>query len=389
VRRIPPTVRFLATILGLVMIFGACGSLTLSALDKAETSSGAALLNLGNLLGFVGHFIGQLIYVVTAGTDKAGTPYHNYLLAGAATTIEFCFLALPMALVLGLVLALMSHSPRRLIRAPARAYVEFFRDTPLLVQLLAIYWGLVFLPSQVLNAFTAGLATLVLNYAAYECENLRAGIEALDRGQGEAALALGLRYNQSLRLVIVPQMIPIVLPPVINDLIYMYKDSAILSVLPLLFSELTSQTNGLTRRAEQLSWQFYVLAGLIYLLLSLPLARVARGVESRLRSTSVAAQRDPSSLAGLSLLGMAAVGLLCGLLVEGISPSNLLGTLGQILAAVGVVLGIMLFTFVTLGTIVYLLGSRPGLLRRGGGAKRSVAGGQKPEDALAPALASK
>jgi His/Glu/Gln/Arg/opine family amino acid ABC transporter permease subunit len=367
------------------LIFGACGSLTVGALDKAETNSQASLINLGNLLGFVGHFFGQLIYAVTRGTDQVGTPYHNYILSGVAVTIEFCFLAMPMALMLGLMLALMSHSPRRFLRVPARTYVEFFRDTPLIVQLLAVYWALVFLPPQVLNAFTAGLATLVLNYAAYECENLRAGIEALDRGQGEAATALGLRYGQSLRLVILPQTISIVLPPVMNDLIYMYKDSAILSLITI--KELTEQASDLSRRFEFLSWQFYVLVGLVYLLLSLPLARVARLVEARLKATSFAPRRDPMLVAVLVLLSLAIVGWICGLLVHGISVTNAVGDLGQIVAGAGVTLGIMLFVFLTLGVIVYVLGSLIGQFRRGGRTTRTSADRQ-PKEALAPALVS-
>ncbi len=272
------------------------------------------------------------------------------------------------------------------MRVPARTYVEFFRDTPLLVQLLAIYWALIFLPPQILNAFTAGLATLVLNYAAYECENLRAGIEALDRGQGEAATALGMSYGQSLRLVIVPQMISIVLPPVINDLIYMYKDSAILSIISV--TELTEQANDLARRFPALDWQFYLLAACAYLLLSLPLARVARVAEARLRSTTFVPRFDPVLTALAALLAVAVVGWICGVLVQGISAANVLGGLGQVLAGIALTLGITLFIMCTLGLIVYLLGGLFGLARRGGRRRQSFARRQ-PDEILTPVLLPK
>jgi His/Glu/Gln/Arg/opine family amino acid ABC transporter permease subunit len=377
--------RFLGMMLVLVLIFGSCGTLTLGAMDKVQTASTAPLLNLGNLLGFIGHFIGELIRIVTTGHDIAGTPYHNYILSGAAVTVEFCFLAMPMAIALGLVLALMSRSPLRIVRAPARTYVEFFRDTPLVVQLLAIYWGLGFLPPQLINLFTAGLATLVLNYAAYECENLRAGIEALDRGQGEAAMALGLSAFQSLRLVVLPQMISIVLPTVINDLIYMYKDSSILSIIGQVYPELTQTAEGLTRRSASNFWQFYLIIGGVYLLLSVPLSRVARAVEARLKSTTFAPRRDPVQLALLVLLGTAAIGWICGVLVEGVSGTTAINTLGQIAAGAGVSLGAMLLVFVTLGMVVYLIGSLFGVFRRGDRPQRPLAE-SKLERELAPAL---
>jgi His/Glu/Gln/Arg/opine family amino acid ABC transporter permease subunit len=374
-------------ILMLVLIFGSCGTLTLGALDKAQTLSDAPLLDPGNLLGFLGHFFGETIYVITTGHNSAGNPYHNIILSGAAVTVEFCFLAMPMALLLGLALALMSRSPRRLLRVPARTYVEFFRDTPLVVQLLAIYWGLSFLP-QVINLFTAGLAALVLNYAAYECENLRAGIEALDRGQGEAAMSLGLRSGQSLRLVILPQTISIVLPPVINDLIYMYKDSSILSIIGQIYPELTQAANGLGRRTPDHFWQFYLLVGAVYLLLSLPLGRVARAIEARLKSPTFAPRRDPVLVALLVLASSVALGWLCGVLVQGLSGAHAIYESGQVLAGAGVALSIVLFICLTLGMIVYLLGSLVGWLRRAKRAKPTVAAGPR-EEAIAPALMAK
>jgi glutamine transport system permease protein len=360
------TLRFLGLVAALVLVFGACGSLTLGAFDKAQTQSSAPLFNFGNLFHFVTHFLQQLWFVITIGADHAGTPFHNYFLAGVAVTIQFCFISMPLALFIGFILALMSRSPRRIVRVPARAYVEFFRNTPLIVQLLAIYTALLFLPEWFLNAFTAGVATLVLNYAAYECENLRAGIDSLDRGQIEAAATLGLGYWQTLRLVIIPQMITVVLPPVINDLIYMYKDSTILELITI--SELTVQASDLSRRFPNIFWQFYLVAALIYLIVSLPLGRLARWVEARLRAGILAPKRDLTILATQVLAATLVLGWLCGVFVQNATNDAFARTIGEnigsLVSAILLAVALILFMLVVLGGLLYLLGTPGAVLRR-------------------------
>ena len=361
------TLRFLLLLLAIVLVFGACGSLTLGAFDKAQTNSNAPLLDLGNLVHFVSHFFQQLWIVITTGHDNAGTPYHNYFLSGLAVTVEFCFISMPLALILGFLLALMSRSPRRILCVPARAYVEFFRNTPLIVQLLAIYTALLFLPAWFLNPFTAGIATLVLNYAAYECENLRAGIDSLDRGQSEAAMTLGLSYWQTMRLVVIPQMITVVLPPVINDLIYMYKDSTILELITV--QELTVQASDLVRRFPSLTWQFYFVAALLYLVLSLPMGRLARSVEARLAARTFTPRRDLTVLAAQVLGAALVLGWVFGVLAQN-ATENALGRVigestGSLVAAISLTVTLMLFMLVVLGGIIYLLGTPAALLRRG------------------------
>ncbi len=233
----------------------------------------------------------------------------------------------------------MSRSRLLILRVPARAYVEFFRNTPLLVQMLAIYFGLIFLPSWFLNFFTAGIATLVLNYSAYECENIRAGLAALDKGQGEAAASLGLGYFQSLRHVLIPQTISIILPPVLNDLIYLFKDSSILSLISVI--ELTAATQGMVRATPNLTWEFYLIGAALYLLLSLPLSRVARSVEARLKSVTFAPKGDLTVIALEVLAGGAAVGLICGVLVKGFAGETILSQFTQYLTAILLTLTIM------------------------------------------------
>ena len=361
-QKIPPPVRFVAIVAALVLIFGACGSLTLGAFDKAQTSSPGSLLDPSVLAGNVWHFLQETLRTVTTATTRNNVPLRNFFLQGLGLTVEFCFISMPLSIAFGLALALMSRSKHRLLRVPARTYVEFFRNTPLLVQMLAIYWGLLFLPPQLLNPGTAGVATLVLNYAAYECENLRAGLAAVDRGQGEAAESLGMGYFQSLRHVVLPQTISVVLPPILNDLIYMFKDSSILSVITI--AELTEQSTGLGRRIPDHYWQFIAVGAIIYLLLSLPLSRLARLAEARLRSATFVPRIEPMLAAVEVLMASTVAGMLAGILADGFGFNTIIGELGQWIGGVGLTLLLMLVVLVVLGGIVSLPGSVLGMLRR-------------------------
>jgi His/Glu/Gln/Arg/opine family amino acid ABC transporter permease subunit len=369
----------------LTIVFVFIAAVFIGALEKSQTCAAATslaqvqtcktenLLAPGNLLYYNLQFLQSLWHVLTAGTSHAGIPFHNYFLTGLGLTIEFCFISMPLAIVLGLFLALMSRSKFDILRIPARSFVEFFRNTPLLVQLFALYLGLAFLPPSFVNAFTVGVAALVLNYGAYECENLRAGIEAIDRGQGEAAATLGFRRVQTLRLIEMPQMIPIVLPPIINDLIYMYKDSSILSLITI--QELTAQTQGLARNYPVTQWQFYFIGGGIYLLLSLPLGRLARVVEGRVKSLKFNTKIDMTTVAVEVLVGSVILGIIAGLLVTGFSPANIGNSFANLLAAVGLAALLTAVIALALGMLIYL-GSR--LLRLIGGRRAQDGTGARP-----------
>jgi His/Glu/Gln/Arg/opine family amino acid ABC transporter permease subunit len=347
----------------LIIIFVFIAAIFIGALEKAEACATALnlaqlqtcksenLLVPGNLLHYNVKFFQSLFNALLFGKDSAGVPFHNYFLTGLGLTIEFCFISMPLAIALGLVLALASRSRFDIVRIPTRSFVEFFRNTPLLVQLIAVYTGLNFLPQSFVNSFTVGVAALVLNYGAYECENLRAGIEAIDRGQGEAAATLGFMRIQTLRLIEIPQMIPIVLPPIINDLIYMYKDSSILSLISI--AELTAQTQGLARQHAGLTWQFYVIGGGIYLLLSLPLGRLARVVEARVKSLKFNSAIDMTTVAVEVLVGSIILGVIAGLLVAGISLSNIGNTLANVVAAIALAAALTAVVASVLGLIIY------------------------------------
>src|SRR5215469_15765224 len=349
----------------LIIVFVFIAAIFIGALEKAEACATAKslvqlqtcksenLLAPGNLLHYNVQFFQSLFNALLFGKDNAGIPFHNYFLTGLGLTIEFCFISMPLAIVLGLILALMSRSKFDILRIPTRSFVEFFRNTPLLVQMIAVYTGLTFFPQTFVNSFTVGVAVLVLNYGAYECENLRAGIDAIDRGQGEAAVTLGFSRIQTLRLIEIPQMIPIVLPPIINDLIYMYKDSSILSLISIL--ELTAQTQILARQHAAFQWQFYFIGAGIYLLLSVPLGRLARVVETRVKSLQFNTKIDTTTIAIDVLAGSILLGIIAGLLIAGFSPQNIGSSLSNLVAAIGLAVLLIAVIALTLGLVIYIV----------------------------------
>ena len=208
-------------------------------------------------------------------------------LVGVRNTIIYCVSAFPLALLLGLILALMSSSRIIWLRGPARIYIEIIRGTPFIVQLFILYYavGAILLTVNLEtldNAWTAGIAILAINYSAYEAEVFRAGFLSVDRGQTEAALSLGLTSFQNFFRIILPQAIPLMIPPFVNDFIYMLKDSAIVSVIA--GTELTSVLNTWVTHHGSNPIPLYALAIVLYLLLSLPTSYVARYFERRLRA---------------------------------------------------------------------------------------------------------
>jgi polar amino acid transport system substrate-binding protein len=201
------------------------------------------------------------------------------LLKASLVTLKICFLSMFFAVALGLSLAIIRIYAPTPFRFLAAAYVEVMRGTPLLIQLYIIYYGLPEVGIR-LEAFTAAILGLSLNYAAYESENYRAGINSIPKGQMEAALALGMTRNMALKRIIIPQAIRVVIPPVTNDFIAMFKDSSIVSVITMV--ELTKQYNYLASVTYD-----YIGLGLmtaaIYFFMSYPASMFTRSIEKRLQ----------------------------------------------------------------------------------------------------------
>ncbi|WP_408869696.1 ABC transporter substrate-binding protein/permease [Brytella acorum] len=154
------------------------------------------------------------------------------VLHGAWLTLAVSACAMILAVALGIVLALSRRYGPRPLAFLCGLYVEIVRGTPLLIQILFIFYGLPSL-GVTLSPFLAGVLALGLNYAAYEAENYRAGLQSVSRGQMEAAIALNMTHAQALRLVIVPQAFRTVVPVMTNDFISLLKDSSLVSVITL------------------------------------------------------------------------------------------------------------------------------------------------------------
>ncbi len=208
-------------------------------------------------------------------------------LRGALNTLLYCTASFPIALVVGLVLVIMTESRFIWLKMPARIFIEVMRSTPLITQILLLYYGVGallvnFNLSTLANAWVVGVVALSLNYAAYESEVFRAGFLSVESGQSEAALSLGLTLRQNFFRIVLPQAVPLMLPPFVNDFIYMLKDSAIVSVIS--GTELTSVLQFWTIRNSSNTLPLFALALVLYLLLSLPISYVGRFLESRLRA---------------------------------------------------------------------------------------------------------
>jgi polar amino acid transport system substrate-binding protein len=204
--------------------------------------------------------------------------YLPLLLRGAVTTVELSVVAMAVAVVVGLVLVLMRLYGIAPLRWFAQVYVEVIRGTPLLIQLFLIYYGLPEIGIR-LNPYLAGILGLGLNYAASEAENYRAGIQAIPRGQTEAALAIGMSRSQLLRHILLPQALRLVIPPVTNDFIAMFKDSSIVSVITMV--ELTKVYGMLATSTYDYIGLGLMTAG-IYFALSYPASIFAHWLERKL-----------------------------------------------------------------------------------------------------------
>lgn len=201
------------------------------------------------------------------------------LLDAAATTIILSVTSMPLAMALGLLVALGRVYGPRALALPLGWYVELVRGTPLLIQLYALFyllpeWGIT------LSPWAAGVGGLAINYSAYEAEIYRAGLQAIPPGQAEAALALGMTRAQAIRRVVIPQAIRLVIPPVTSDFIALFKDTSVCSVITL--TELTKQYSILFNSQGGVV-EFGLATAALYMAMSLPLARLSRWAERRMQ----------------------------------------------------------------------------------------------------------
>ena len=198
---------------------------------------------------------------------------------GALVTIKLTLIALICGLPLGITFGLMQSSSSKLLKCIATAYVSVFRGTPLLVQLMIIFNALPFW-GVTLSAFESGTLALALNSAAYTSQSIRAGIQSVDQGQYDAAKVLGLSYVQTMQFIILPQAIRNIFPALINEMINLLKETAVISVI----GELE-----LFRRGQVIASQTflviepYLMVAVCYYVMILILSNLASFVEKRMK----------------------------------------------------------------------------------------------------------
>lgn len=207
------------------------------------------------------------------------------------TVLEVLALGLVCAWSWGLILALIRLSRFRVLRVIAGAYIDFFRGLPLLLLFIFIYYGLATAGLK-LDALPAGVLGIALCYGAYSAEIFRAGIQAIPKGQTEAARSLGMTHTQTMRYVILPQAVKLVVPPLTNELIAMIKDTSLMSVIAvpeLLFR--AKEKMGVVANATPLT-----AAALIYIVFTIPLIRVAAQMESKRRKRKTPGGTPPAGV---------------------------------------------------------------------------------------------
>jgi len=211
-------------------------------------------------------------YVISPKTAQ-GITNIQFLLGGLKDTIVLSLVSIALAMVLGFLIALPGIASNRTARAINVTYVELVRAVPLLVLILWVYYGLPQVSGMSISIFLASVLALGISDSAFQAEIFRAGIQSIQRGQIEAADALGLKYSQKMRLIVLPQAIKVILPPLGNQFVYMLKMSSLASVIGM---------QELTRRANELVVTEY--RPLEYLVLILIVSAGVRWLERKMQT---------------------------------------------------------------------------------------------------------
>lgn len=206
--------------------------------------------------------------------------YAYFFLSAAAITVGLAFLALFTGSLIGFFFSLLRISSNRLFSTLTLAYAEIFRGSPLLVQLFLVYFGLPIVFHLNVSAFTTVAVSMVLYTAGYMTEIFRAAIQAVDRGQWDAAHSIGMTYLQALFRVIVPQAMRIAVPPTLGQFISILKDSSLASIIG--FMELTKAGMAVRARTSNTLLAFSIVTAL-YFLICYTLSIASRRLELQLK----------------------------------------------------------------------------------------------------------
>lgn len=197
---------------------------------------------------------------------------------GALVTIEITAVSVAIGTFIGLFVGIAELSKYRLIRIPAKIYVDFIRGTPLLVQIFIIYFAMPLVLGVRIEPFIAAITACSINSGAYVAEIFRAGIQSIDKGQMEAGRSLGLSWNKTMRFIIIPQAFRRTIPQLGNEFIAMLKDSSLVSVIG--FEELTRKGQ-LIIASTYGSLEIWTAVAIIYLAMTLSITRFVAYLEKR------------------------------------------------------------------------------------------------------------
>ena len=208
--------------------------------------------------------------------------YRSTFLLGFGNTLKTAVFALVLALCLGVAFGLMATSGKRLLQGIARVYVEFIQNTPLLLQMCFLYYALAF-SGHNMNIILTGIVSLGVYHGAYVAEVVRAGIQAIPRGQFEAAQSQGFGYVQYMYYIILPQSIKIILPPMVNQAVNLIKNTSCLYIvggadlISLTYSFVTGVNTGGAYAPA------YLICGLLFFVMCFPLSSLASAWETSLK----------------------------------------------------------------------------------------------------------
>ena len=203
------------------------------------------------------------------------------LLVGAGVTIKITALSVALGVVIGLFVGIARISRIKILRVLAAIYVDFFRGTPLLVQIFLVYFALPVITGQRVDPFVAAIGSCGINSGAYVAEIFRAGIQSIDKGQMEAGRSLGMTWVHTMRYIIVPQAFKRVIPPLGNEFIALLKDSSLVSVIG--FEELTRRGQLIIAKTYG-SLEIWISVAVIYLAMTLTISRFVAYLERRYKT---------------------------------------------------------------------------------------------------------
>jgi polar amino acid transport system permease protein/polar amino acid transport system substrate-binding protein len=201
------------------------------------------------------------------------------LLSGLLVTIEIAVISLILAVILGIILGIFSISTSKILKGIATVYIYIIRGTPLMIQALFLFFGVGQAFGIRFDPMVAAIITLTINASAYMAEIFRGGIQAIDNGQMEAARSLGLSYSKTMRKVILPQAVKIMVPSILNQFIVTLKDTSILSVISI--RELTATGQIIIARNYK-ALEMYAIVACMYFILITILTLVSSYIERKI-----------------------------------------------------------------------------------------------------------